>query len=533
MLLFAVAQEREKQKTRVDRMSASLSPRRPRSALAGNIGTSALSPSHSHSEEGNMDKPRPDSVPSQPKVRGWQPWRRAYNLFYLAFFVFVLLCLAYDDTILTSHICVLSALIFALRVANRKLVSYVATALESYGKAGVFGGDIGSLMIWTSFTVLYPQPGLIRLTFAVGLVVSAVLVWIRVTTKTLRYWLLLLIGCGLCMARAPPAVTVIGGGCVVGGIVSLRRMWVRREQDKMMFLQAGVQGLALAPALALLFSFLVYWAMLSMNWMWMDPWFSKFYMLSLLGSDVALNPRELLDINHVQQFQNADFPVVIKPSVCTTNSRNVKKCGDFTCMQEYVETRAHDLSRGDNSWVIQDFHSGQEMVVFYYRPAYMRQGFIKTIGLRRNAHFHSRKQALKADYFTSVNVDAADLNTDALRAFFDAQADKLPGYHGGRFDCIVDDINAAREGKGIHVLEVNLFPLGDIKEKISHGSFPHIALTKYSILEIRTWLLQFWIGVSNILGGYHGNPMQFVQNVHKLVERQVRCGNLEMLLGKP
>lgn len=533
MLLFAAAQETKKWKS--NKMSSSLSPRRTLTSGSVLPGlTSPLEESKDRLVEDQHLATKDGSTPVKTKVRGRHRIYNTHALPYVPLFFSACLAVAADETILAQHMSVLVCVLFVLRLVNRRVVSSVSKALETRGIGVTYGGFAGSVLLWGVATTMYPRAGLVRLCFSLGLVVATVSFWQEITSQTFRLWLAFWFGLALCTVGSPPAVAFSGGAVALAVVYFLRVRWRKNDPDRLTIVQSGVQALAIAPVLALLACFLVYWAMLSMNWMWMEaPHFSKYYMLNLLGPAVSLNARELRDINSIRNLQGMKYPVVIKPSVCTTNSRNVKKCESFSCMQDYVETRAHDLSRGDKSWVIQDYHDGQEVVVFYYRPAYMQQGYIKTIGLRKNARFHFQRKALKADYFTSINVDALDLNTPEFRAFFDAQADKMKGYHGGRFDCVVDDVESAKQGKGIHILEVNLFPLGDIKEKVSHSTFSHIGFTRFSILEIRTWLLQFWIGVSNILGGYHGNPVTFLKSLHKLVQRQVECRNVEMLLGKP
>ena len=81
--------------------------------------------------------------------------------------------------------------------------------------------------------------------------------------------------------------------------------------------------------------------------------------------------------------------------------------------------------------------------------------------------------------------------------------------------------------RGITVLELNVFFLGCIQEKTAKSVWDEIKI-------IRTSLMQIYIGIVNIVGGY--NYLSFLgiaMKVPELVSRAVLCGNHEHLMAKP
>ena len=81
--------------------------------------------------------------------------------------------------------------------------------------------------------------------------------------------------------------------------------------------------------------------------------------------------------------------------------------------------------------------------------------------------------------------------------------------------------------RGTTVLELNIFFLGCIQEKNPKSVWGELK-------RIRTSLMQIYIGIVNIVGGY--NFLSFwgiARKVPELVSRAIVCGNHEHLMAIP
>lgn len=179
------------------------------------------------------------------------------------------------------------------------------------------------------------------------------------------------------------------------------------------------------------------------------------------------------------------------------------------------------------SWIVQDAADGIELVVFFFHYPYYKKGFVKSVGLRDKAKSYSLSNSngtdLEANYFTKP---ANHLATPKFVQFFNDITANFTRYTGGRFDVIVKDLKeATTAGTGIYVLEGNIFPLGDIEEKIDTVSM--------KIRAIRTMMLQLWMGFITVVGGYQSNPMTLLRNLPRLIQRYYQCHNHENLWAVP
>ncbi|OQR89581.1 hypothetical protein ACHHYP_06193 [Achlya hypogyna] len=293
-------------------------------------------------------------------------------------------------------------------------------------------------------------------------------------------------------------------------------------------LQPVVHGSLLATTVTVGAACFGIWVVLSMNPFWLRAnEVSKFDALHYLDPDATLDATRIGSRADLQQWYAAaprQFPYVIKPNVCTTSSAGVRLCHDVACLETYVAQReATGTRQDDTSWVIQKAATGLEAVVFFYKYPYGGRGEIKTIGLRDKSREEGADgNDLRANYFTS---NGEHLRTDAFLEYFRNITDHFPGYSGGRFDVILESEALAREGRGIGVVEVNIFPLGDIDEKKDTWTAKLRAL--------RTLGLQFWMGYTTILGGYQPDPLVVVKNISRLVERYYQCQNHENLYAVP
>ena len=284
--------------------------------------------------------------------------------------------------------------------------------------------------------------------------------------------------------------------------------------------------------LAFLISFFVfiilfYWILLSINPFWMRAdRISKFETLNRLPHDQNLRVREVSSLADLEFLKSKlkDFPMVIKPSICTTNSRNVVKCDTYACLQSYLTRQLQDFPEG-GAWVIQEYAKGLEGVVFYYKFPYSRAGAIKNIGIRATARQSRSDKGTKLTSKYWPSQFRTDFSAEYVK-FFDDMAARVPGYNGGRFDVILPGYQL-KDPRGLQILELNVFFLGCIQEKSITSAWDELK-------RLRTSIFQIYVGIVNIVGGYNYlSAVGIAIKVPRLIERAVLCGNYEHLIAKP
>ena len=282
---------------------------------------------------------------------------------------------------------------------------------------------------------------------------------------------------------------------------------------------------------------ILYWIMLSINPFWMRAdRISKYETLHRLPHDTNLRVREVSSLADLKFYKNniKSFPVVIKPSICTTNSRNIMKCDNYKCLKEYLTDRIakgpiDDGKNGDKgAWVIQEYSSNVEGVVFYYKLPYMSGGAIKNIGIRDESDKGPLNKDASGNTLTArywPGTFRTDFSPEYVK-YFDNLAAKIPGYNGGRFDVMLPS-NDLKDPRGLAVLELNVFFLGCIDEKS-----PKSLLN--DLKRLRTSLVQLYIGIVNIVIGYNfSNFWGILFKLPDLFSRAIMCGNYEHIMAKP
>ncbi len=274
-----------------------------------------------------------------------------------------------------------------------------------------------------------------------------------------------------------------------------------------------------------------FWVILSMNYFWINAEeVSKYETLHRYPSDISLHATRIQSEADLSPYRHLSNPVVIKPNVCTTSSRNVRICKSYDCLVGYMRLLKSDKSPEQAeklSWVIQDFCPKEEGVVFYYKYPYFSKGSIKNVGMRHDAR--RTRDDLTAQYFPREYRQASP----EMTAFFDDLASRIPGFTGGRFDIMMDSWEAASHGNGIYVLETNVFPLDSIDEKV-FDSTEFLKSIRRSFRKFRTQLMQVWFGIYNILAGYQRSIWVVAYKFPNLVERYELCDhNFEHILAKP
>jgi hypothetical protein len=449
-----------------------------------------------------------------------------------------------DDMKIVAHLLVASVILSFLYLAYSWTVRFVSKQfypkMERAGlwiNASVFG--VLTVVGWVPFTGI---PKAIVNTVAIYALVPVLME----PFEMIYHWIypVLFTGAILVLMLFGPLNWLIGSVLLAMLIpIDLYMLWPQRKKHELMLTEDEVErenysrSTRVNLTVISVFTFVVsislsvYWIILSMNCFWTyAEEVSKYETLHRFPESVSLHVHRVRDVSDLSKYKGMSTPVVIKPSVCTTSSRNVKVCRDYKCLVDYVTKHKAEKPQAQSaklSWVVQDFCDKEEAVVFYYRYPYMKSGAIKNIGLRRAAR--NKGDKLSANYFPVSYVEP----TPELVEFFDRMADAVPGYTGGRFDIMMESWEQAKKGRGIYILETNVFLLDSIDEK-PHHLHPFKEALSRALRRFRTVILQFWFGIYNILAGYQRNLFIVLAKVKDLHERYVLCDyNHEHLIAKP
>jgi hypothetical protein len=309
------------------------------------------------------------------------------------------------------------------------------------------------------------------------------------------------------------------------------------------------------PFLALLGTSLIFACLLATNpsWAFVEK-NSKAELLQKLGAPDAfiLDAKEICTPEEVKSIDDSEFPLILKPSVCTTSNQGVRPAYNKTDVLEYLERVPFrgPLQRGACFTMSQKFFSSKtEAVVFYMRYPYMRGGFVKALGERGKARpkgdgEESRHygKAFFGEYFFSALRN--DLVTDELLAFLDGLSHRFPGgWFSGRLDVKVKELADISTVTNLGILEVNLNAIGDIVEKdLRDWNRDSPTLLPYHtgllgllrpLRQVRTIIVQIYIGLINILNG-NIPPLTFVSRLPIVVGRAELCSHdyMEHLFGR-
>ncbi|UJR07454.1 hypothetical protein I4U23_011741 [Adineta vaga] len=459
--------------------------------------------------------------------------QRAFKkILFCSIFLILLNCILLDSTGFFIHFSIYITTIGAITFVNERVIFWIVQ-IKPAKKFVRENARLVLTLIWMLMSTLLPFPsGLIRLLITSGTVITTLgLIYTCLIPGAIAVAICSIIFITLGLSSGLSLGFII---CVLFSMNTILIVWLRRSLLINIDENASIpliQGTLLTMVTLVIVPFVTICIFLSINSFWIHSnEISKFELLQRLGDVSSLHTTRIESISDIQQWniKGGTFPVIIKPNICTTNSAGVRLCHDLNCLIQYVEERKEiEFRQNYTSWIIQDAANGKEVVVFFFRYPYYKKGFVKSVGIRKKAKLlnisMSNGNDLQASYSTK---DVNYLATPQFVQFFNDLTENFTGYTGGRFDVIIANLKLAMAtGTGIHVLEGNIFPLGDIEEKAAGISM--------KIRAIRTMMLQIWMGFITLLGGYQSDVIVLLTNMSRLVKRYYQCHNHENLYGVP
>lgn len=244
---------------------------------------------------------------------------------------------------------------------------------------------------------------------------------------------------------------------------------------------------------------------------------------SINVEDRVAQARQLL------QTQQSHYPIVLKPDA-GERGNHVQIIRTHDELTQYFQTFAHDT-------IIQEYVSGAEFGVFYYRYPNENHGHIFSITEKKFpvvtgdgqstleqlilnddravclAQFYCDRQGerlwevpaageqiqlveIGAHSKGTIFLDGTHYRTDALEAAIDRISRGFEGFYFGRFDLRVPSVEALQQGRDLKIIELN----GVTSEATNIYDPGHSLWTAYRIL-FAQWRLAFAIGAQNLARG--------------------------------
>ena len=176
-----------------------------------------------------------------------------------------------------------------------------------------------------------------------------------------------------------------------------------------------------------------------------------------------------------------------------------------------------------------------EYVAFIYRFPYESGVRIKAFGHRKNGRPSSQEPddwkfvgAPKIKFSSAIRgyftKPREDLVSEQLLEWLEHVQTSIPGFYSGRVDIKAGSEESLQAGKELYVIDVNLNAIGDIGEKSTRYHNPFLFL-----LQIRTIILQAYIGTINIFMGQYSLEWLLTRTIPFGMKRAVLCQNTPLL----
>ena len=210
---------------------------------------------------------------------------------------------------------------------------------------------------------------------------------------------------------------------------------------------------------ALLCLFLVFWAaLINCN---PYPWHCcVFDHLRVLDRALPTQP-----VTRSTDLASLAYPLVFKPSLCSTNSSGVR------LIHSAIEAAAYMRETLEDVVCAQAFHPGEEYTIMWERWPWSRRGRVVAVCWRRKTHPAGEFHPLSGNGTPKVTVPASHLSTPALVRVVETMMVKMPSVYCTRFDVRADGEAAMSRGD-FWVLESN-GTVGVPARSTAYSSFVH------------------------------------------------------------
>jgi hypothetical protein len=200
--------------------------------------------------------------------------------------------------------------------------------------------------------------------------------------------------------------------------------------------------LALVFGALTLVLFLFFWLSL-VNCNPYPPGYTSFDQLAAMP-----NALPFLRVTRATDLTRIAYPLVFKPSLCSTNSSGV------ALVRSVEEARAYMATTLEEVVCAQQLHPGEEFTIMWERWPWRRDGVVRAVHWRKKTHAPGEFHPLSGRGTPKVTVAAQHLKTPALVRAVERTVARLPNLHCTRLDVRADSPEALARGE-FWVMESN------------------------------------------------------------------------------
>ena len=218
---------------------------------------------------------------------------------------------------------------------------------------------------------------------------------------------------------------------------------------------------------------------------------------------------------------NVNFPIIIKPSVCSGRRQNVTIVKSQHALDEYFKE-----NKNTANYMVQNYLSNEydiEVGVLWEKMPWEKEGKIIEINdqpkFKKNKDEQDEQDAQDAQEKMNEKVKTFNylINDDLNKAFKDISKN-IKGLNAGRYDILIKSLKDFQNGD-FKILEVN-------------GIWgAQATMHEYPLVFMNWFLRRFVIGLGNILTLQGYSPLNLLMVMFKSYTRHMYCGESLLLFS--
>jgi hypothetical protein len=223
-----------------------------------------------------------------------------------------------------------------------------------------------------------------------------------------------------------------------------------------------------------------------------NPWFANkhdFYKIMTQGGSKFMIDEELYNPN-ITNLHKLNYPIIMKPNVCSGSGRQVSKIQNGIQALEYIKN--FDSSSGDNI-IIQEFDPAPyEVGILYQRYPWEKHGKIISLANKSSSE-NSDGKFIPRSCYNVICSDKGEWLTPQNTKVIIREIERIPEINACRIDILFNDLDNFKMGKDFRIIEIN----GRLGMNLSTDSHPS---NIWRLIYYLYWLIKrFIMGAYNVL----------------------------------
>lgn len=244
---------------------------------------------------------------------------------------------------------------------------------------------------------------------------------------------------------------------------------------------------------------------------------NKFVIMKHIPEKYKPEQEYLLKELKIEDLENMKYPIIIKPTVCTTGGSGIHIFDSFKQYVEFIYENEKKINLSE--YMVQTYLEDYdvEIGVLYERSPWNETGKIIEIVEK------TQKDKIRPleDNFTKNHPE---LITEFSNQLFDELSKKIPGFYTGRYDIRLKQLEDLEKGE-FKIVEANGNMGMDLLSKESMFSINDI------LIEYRWYWIRLRNGIYNIATFNGHNPLNLLRCMFLSIKNTYHCNHWESLLA--